>query len=93
VTDKETLTKYYKQSNSTKYNVLLAEIKKWRWQGPLSKLHNIVIYIQAWIQQEQNFWELSGGLRLTQDNNTRWNSWYLMLAVTINLQEAINKYC
>ena len=93
MTDKETLDEYNDQSDSTKHNVSLAEIEKWRRQGPLSKLHNIVVYIQASIQREQKFWELSGGLRLIRDNNTRWNSWFSILASTINLQEAIDDYC
>jgi hypothetical protein len=92
VTDKETLTEYHEQSDSTKYNVSLAEIEKWRRQGPLGKLHNIVIYIQASIQREQKFWELSSGSRLIRDNDTRWNSWYSILAVAINLREAIDEY-
>ena len=93
MTDKEALTEYYEQSDSTKYTVSLVEIERWRRQGPLSKLYNIVVYIQALIQQEQKFWELSGGLRLIRDNDTRWNSWFLILAVAINLQEAIDEYC
>jgi hypothetical protein len=50
VTDKETLDEFQDQSDSIKYNVLLAEIERWRRQGPLGKLHNIVVYIQASIQ-------------------------------------------
>ena len=71
----------------------LAEIERWRQQGPLGKLHNIVVYIQASIQWEQKFWELSSGSRLTRDNDTRWNSWFSILTVAINLQEAIDEYC
>jgi hypothetical protein len=85
VTDEETLNEFQDQSDSTKYNVSLAEIERWRRQGPLGKLHNIVVYIQASIQQEQKFWELSGGSRLIWDNNIRWNSWFLILTVAINL--------
>jgi hypothetical protein len=49
VTDKESLAEY-KYTDSTKYTVSLAEIKRWRQQGPLGKLHNIVVYIQASVQ-------------------------------------------
>jgi hypothetical protein len=54
-------------------------------------MHNIVIYIRgstAWIAE---FLELASRM-IPLDNCTRWNSWYLMLVVTLELRLAIKKY-
>ena len=78
---------------SNKYNITLAEIKKWRTKGPLGKLHNLVIFVQGSIQREQKYWDLSGDLRLVRNNHTRWNSWFMMIGTAINQREAINQFC
>jgi hypothetical protein len=78
--------------SSKKYNISLEEIEQWRRQGPLGKLHNFVVYIHGSVRREQQFWELSHGLRLARDNKTRWNSWYNMLQVALNLKDAILEY-
>ena len=39
-----------------------------------------------------SFWKLSHGLRLARDNKTRWNSWYIMLQIALNLKDAILEY-
>ena len=59
------------------------EMESWRQQGPLGKLHNIVVYIQRSTQRIQAFKELSGGQRLVRDNSTRWNSWFMMIRTAI----------
>ncbi len=91
-TDNESITEI-EDDGTRKYNTTKADITKWRKYGPLGKLHNIVVFIQGSVQREQQFWELSNGLRLARDNSTRWNSWYTMLATALNLQDAIDKFC
>jgi len=56
-------------------------------------LHNLMVYIQGSIQREQKFWELSSDLRLSQNNDTRWNSWFTMIKTVINLREALDEFC
>ena len=70
-------------------------METWRQQGPLGKLHNIVVYIQRSTQRIQAFKELSGGRRLVRDNSTRWNSWFMMIRTAIEprIQLAINLFC
>jgi hypothetical protein len=70
-------------------------MESWRQQGPLGKLHNIVVYIQRSTQRIQAFKELSGGRRLVRDNSTRWNSWFMMIRTAIEprIQLAINLFC
>ena len=85
VTDRENIEELSDSTN--KYDITLAEINKWRKQGPLGMLHNLVVYIQQSVQREQKFWELSGDLRLTRNNDTRWkdgfiNSEWLVLRIT-----------
>ena len=58
-------------------------MESWRQQGPLGKLHNIVVYIQRSTQRIQAFKELSRGRRLVRDNSTRWNSWFMMIRTAI----------
>ena len=65
---------------------------KFRLMGPLGQMHNIVIHIRgstAWITE---FLKLASRMILL-DNCTRWNSWYLMLVITLELWPAIEKYC
>jgi hypothetical protein len=54
-------------------------------------MHNIVIHIcglTTWIAE---FLELTSRM-IPLDNCTRWNSWYLMLVIALELQLAIKKY-
>lgn len=68
-------------------------MQQWRQNGPLGKLHNIVVYIQRSTQRLANFRELSGGRNLARDNSTRWNSWYAMISTAIKLKTATNLFC
>jgi hypothetical protein len=53
---------------------------RWRSKGPLGKLHNIAVHIRASPTRSFEFRQLAGrGLPL--DNDTRWNSWYMVLVV------------
>ena len=65
---------------------------KFRLLRPLSKGHNIVVYIYRSSSRIVEFKELVGRIIL-MDNRTRWNSWYKMLKVLLNLRPAVEKYC
>ena len=59
--------------------------------GPLGKLHNISTFIRASPQRWQEFKRLAGK-GLPQDNDTRWNSWYTLLAASLDLRPAITEF-
>jgi hypothetical protein len=70
------------------------EVRRVRFQllGPLGQAHNIVVHIcgsPGWIAE---FRELARRM-IPMDNRTRWNSWYDMLVVLLNLRPAVEKYC
>lgn len=75
----------------TTTNESLESIQSWRKFGPLGKLHNIVVNIQASAQRMQEFCLLSKNRRPARDNKTRWNSWAHMLNVNVKfpVREAI----
>ena len=47
VTDSDNLESDNKTNNNNKYKVLLEEIEQWQQKGPLRKIHNFVVFIQA----------------------------------------------
>jgi hypothetical protein len=61
------------------------KLKAWRKQGPIGKLHNIVVFIRRSPQRREAFLRLAASheeyakLMLIQDNSTRWNSVYMMI--------------
>lgn len=59
--------------------------------GVLGKLHNIVVHIRASPQRTKAF-EARSGRRIPLDNCTRWNSWYIMLAIALELQIYVQEY-
>ena len=59
--------------------------------GPLGKLHNIVIHIHATSARITEFKKLADR-GLSHDNDTRWNSWYLLLKVAIEKKSAVDAY-
>jgi hypothetical protein len=69
------------------------DIKKKRFclLGPLDQGHNIVSHIRSAIHTAR-FKQLAGRL-IPIDNCTRWNSWYKMLVVLLNLRPVVEKYC
>lgn len=87
VNDKETL-----ERDDYGNGASLKDIQAWRERGPLSKLHNFVIFIQRSVQRSRKFLVLSGNRRLARDNDTRWSSWYNMLQTALSLREAIDGY-
>ena len=68
-----------------------AEAVEWRSIGPLGKLHNIAVHIRGSEARFNGFKDLAGRA-LGLDNDTRWNSWYLLLLTAIELRGAINQY-
>lgn len=88
ITDKEKI----KCNDSRFYNVTLKQIKAQRRKGPLGKLHNFMVYIQQSVQRCQKFMAISQNRKLTQDNDTRWNSQYLILRAALHLRDAIKNY-
>ena len=65
---------------------------KFRLLGPLGQGHNIVVHIRGSASRTEEFRELAGRM-IPMDNRTRWNSWYNMLIVLLNLRPAVEKYC
>jgi hypothetical protein len=65
---------------------------KFRLLGPLGQAHNIVVHIRGSPSRTEEFKVLAGRL-IPLDNRTRWNSWYNMLTVLLNLRPAVEKYC
>ena len=60
--------------------------------GPLGQMHNIVIHIRGSTAQITEFLELASRM-IPLDNCTRWNSWYLMFVIALELWPTIEKYC
>lgn len=57
----------------------------------LDKLHNIAVHIRASPARSTEFKNLAGR-SLPLDNDTRWNSWYLMVETALKIHEAIDVY-
>lgn len=69
-----------------------AQMQEWRQKGPLGKIHNISVFITLSTQRIETFKSISGGLSLSRDNATRWNSWFQMLLRALDLKEPIDNY-
>jgi hypothetical protein len=65
---------------------------RFRLLGPLGQGHNIVAHIRGSPARTKVFKELAERMILI-DNRTRWNSWYLMLLVMLDLKSQVKKYC
>jgi hypothetical protein len=61
---------------------------KFRLIGPLSKMHNIVVYIRGSTARITKFLELVGR-RIPLNNRTRWNSWDTILVIALELRLAV----
>ena len=92
VTDSENLEDDTLETGEIKEQLKL--IEEWRKKGPLGKLHNFIVYLQASPQRMQRFLKLSKGARLARDNKTRWNSWAKALKIALSnpLYDAIKAY-
>ncbi len=51
-----------------------------------------MIYIRGSSARTARFKELTGKI-ISIDNRTRWNSWYEMFLILLNLRSIIKKYC
>ncbi|KAG7415018.1 hypothetical protein Forpi1262_v016824 [Fusarium oxysporum f. sp. raphani] len=60
----------------------------WRRLGPLGKIHNISVHMRE-NDYRWNLFKKRAGRSLGLDNDTRWNSWFLLLDVALNLQEHV----
>ncbi|KJZ68903.1 hypothetical protein HIM_11710 [Hirsutella minnesotensis 3608] len=63
----------------------------WSQLGPLGKLHNIAVHIRA-NDHRYNLFRRRAGKVLGLDNDTRWNSWFLLLDYALNKEEHIKWY-
>ena len=92
VTDLENLED--DELGTTELRAQLKLLGEWRKKGPLGKIHNFIVYLQASPQRMQKFLSLSKGKRLSRDNKTRWNSQAraLKIATSHPYYEAIKAY-
>ncbi|KJZ68464.1 hypothetical protein HIM_12140 [Hirsutella minnesotensis 3608] len=63
----------------------------WRRLGPLGKVHNIAVRMRE-SDYHWNLFRRRAGRSLGLDNDTRWNSWFRLLDVTLDLQEHVEWY-
>jgi hypothetical protein len=64
---------------------------KFRLLGPLGQGHNIVVYIRGSSAHTDHFRKLAGRM-IPMDNCTRWNGWYNMLLILLELKGIVEKY-
>lgn len=64
----------------------------WQSIGALGSLHNIAVYIRSSTILTDE-WEALAGKLLGIDNVTRWNSWYKLISLAVEKQDALNKFC
>ncbi|KAF6781225.1 transposase-like protein, partial [Colletotrichum sojae] len=64
------------------------ELRLWRKQGPVGKLHNIVKWGDTYLLHEETKFEL----QLILNNDTRWNSTYLMIERALKKQSQIQSF-
>ena len=62
-----------------------------RKMGPLGKLYNIVVHTRSSAGHTKEFKGLARRM-IPQGNRTRWNSWYHMLQVALELNSAVDSY-
>ncbi|OAQ57445.1 ribonuclease H-like protein [Pochonia chlamydosporia 170] len=65
--------------------------RSWSELGPLGKLHNIAVHIRA-NDYRYNLFRKRAGKVLGLDNDTRWNSWYLLLDTALDKEEHVKWY-
>lgn len=84
------------------------QLEAWRKQGPVGKLHNIVVFIRRSTQRRELFKRISNlelddidglllnedtkNLGVIQDNKTRWNSTYLMIIRALKKKDEIDTF-
>ena len=88
----ESLNSYDEQEQARVFNVTEAIRAQFRLIGPLGQAHNIVVHIRGLAGRTEEFRTLANRL-IPMDNRTRWNSWYEMLRVLLELRPAVERYC
>jgi hypothetical protein len=88
----ESLELYDEQEEAGVFDTTEAVRSQFRLLGPLGQAHNIVVHIRGSAGRTEQFRTLAGRM-IPMDNRTRWNSWYQMLLVLLNLRPAVEKYC
>jgi hypothetical protein len=63
----------------------------WRQMGPLGKIHNVAVHIRA-DDYRYNLFRRRAGKILGLDNDTRWNSWFLLPDTALSKDEHIKWY-
>ncbi|XP_044716024.1 Ribonuclease H-like protein [Hirsutella rhossiliensis] len=63
----------------------------WSQLGPLGKVHNIAVHIRANDYRYNTFRQRAGKV-LGLDNDTRWNSWFLLLDTALEKEEHVKWY-
>ena len=71
--------------------VKFKEKENWWQMSALEKLHNIVVHTHASSARFSELQDLADRA-ISRDNDTRWNSWYLMLEVDLEKESAIDIY-
>ncbi len=56
----------------------------------LQQLHNLAVWIRK--SNHSDLWDLAVGLRLGLDNDTRWNSWYLIIGRALKKRSQIIEF-
>jgi hypothetical protein len=56
------------------------------------KKYNIVVYIRKSAGRTAEFKKLVGRM-ISMDNRTRWNSWYEIFTILLEIRSTIKKYC
>jgi hypothetical protein len=87
----EDLKSYDEQNELGAFDNTEAIRIQFRLMGPLGQAHNIVVYIYRSAERTEEFWTLVERI-IPMDNRTRWNSWYQMLVVLLNLRPTVEKY-
>ena len=88
----EELESYDEQDKLRAFDDTEAIRIQFRLIGPLGQAHNIVVHIRGSASRTEEFRKLAKRM-IPMDNRTRWNSWYDMLVVLLNLRLAVEKYC
>ena len=78
------------------------DLQLWRKRGSVGKLHNVVVFGRRSPQRRELFESISlanddgtnqsSNLMITQDNETRWNSTYLMITRALHLKREIEVF-
>jgi hypothetical protein len=88
----EKLDSYNKQERYTGvFNVIEAIKAQFRLMGPLGQVYNIVVYIRRLAGRTEEFHILAKRLILI-DNRIRWNSWYKILHILLDLRPVVERY-